>query len=746
MLASISLLSTPALALTRSALQLEPAAIIELLESQIRVIESSSELDEASKTAVLDSYRKSISLVEQRQTYERATAKFVKAREQAPKQAAALREELGNLEAEAAQKLPDSLERKSLAALEQLLLSEKSDLTGLSTNLAGLNGLLEAQNQRSLQIRENLNQAKQRQPVVLEALQSPAPTSEPQRLTEARRWGLELELLTLSRQIEMLEQELLSQPMRVELFGVRRDMATLELNRQLQFVELFESLVVERRRSEAASVREEVEETERQSFGKHHLLQEIAQNNALLGQELNRLAGELERVIAEENLAATRAKRVTDNFRLSRQKLEIAGLSEALGQVLLEQRRSLPDFGDFKAAEKRRQHLVVESSLRQIRNQQERTRMRDINLYVDDLMAALSDTWKKLLRVEVLEFTEARRDLLDRAIAAEDTYLQALGELDFTQRLLSETVSAYNKFLAERLLWIRTGKAPSWEMLKAIGESVEDFVALEHWLELGSALVSPDSFPWVLLVGLALFAVLMKYRPSLRASLERTSRQVGQIRHDRIYYTLKALAVTLVLALPWPVLFATLGLHLRFVQGIETLDLEAALQQSGEWSGQFVPAIGDAFSDLAPYAFYFFAFREFCDDKGFAVTHFKWDLSATSQLRDETRRLMLVFLPVIFLLIASTTYDPAALAGGLSRLFFVIAMLALAWFFGRILTPKNGVMREFYSANPTNPLSWFRYLWVLLGVSLPIMLECWLRSVMFIPRQCSPHVWWTRCG
>ena len=458
-LASICLLSTPAVALTRSALQLDPGAIIELLESQIRVIESSSELDQASKTAVLDSYRKSISLVEQRKTYKLATGEFVKAREQAPKQAAATRVELSKLEVEAAQKLPDSLERKPLPVLEQLLLSEKSDLTGLSTNLAGLEGLLEAQSQRSLQIRENLNQAKLRQPEVLEALQTPAPTSEPQRLTEARRWGLELELLTLSRQIEMLEQELLSQPMRVELFGVRRDMATLELNRQLQYVELFESLVVERRRSDAVSVREEVEETERQSFGKHHLLQEIAQNNALLGQELNQLAIELERVIADENLAAARAKRVIDNFRLSRQKLEIAGMSEALGQVLLQQRRSLPDFGDFKAAEKRRQHLVVESSLRQIRNQQERTRLRDINLYVDELMASLSDTWKKLLRIEVLDLTEARRDLIDRAIAAEDTYLQALGELDFTQRQLSETVAAYHKFLAERLLWIRTGES-----------------------------------------------------------------------------------------------------------------------------------------------------------------------------------------------------------------------------------------------------------------------------------------------
>jgi len=92
------------------------------------------------------------------------------------------------------------------------------------------------------------------------------------------------------------------------------------------------------------------------------------------------------------------------------------------------------------------------------------------------------------------------------------------------------------------------------------------------------------------------------------------------------------------------------------------------------------------------------------------------------KLRYQTRRLMSVFLPTGFLLIASVAYDPAALAGGLSRLLFVIVMMALAWFFGRILTPASGALREFYSANPGNPLTWFRYLWLALGLTLPVLL------------------------
>ena len=720
MLACLSLL--PSTAQGQAVVSPEAGVTVELLESRAQELEASAELDEKIKQALLDYYRKTISLIEQQQSYEAATEEFIQAREAAPQQSAGLREQLEKLEASALQKLPDSLSRKPLPVLEQQLLSEKSDLSGLSNSLAELEVMLEAQTQRSQRARERLNQAKQRQLEVAEALQSPTPDEQLPRITEARRWSLEQEGRTLGTEIEMLEQELLSQPMRIELLGAQRDKATLELNRQSNYVDLFEVLVTERRLSEAETVKEETEETEREAFGKHALLQQMAQNNTKLSEELNQLVAEMENISAEEKIAASRAKRIADNFRLARQKLEIAGLSQALGQVLLEQRQGLPDPDDFKVAEESRQRLVIESSLRQIRNQQERDRLRDINLYVDELMVNLSDTWKALLRDDVLALVEQRRDLIDRAIAADDTYLQTLGELDFAQRQLSETVAAYNNFLDGRLLWIRTGERPSWETLESIGKTIAVFVSLQHWLELGRALVLPDSFPWVFLIGLALFAILMKQRGRLRASLERSGRNVGQLRHDRLVTTLRALVLTLVLALPWPILFTALGLHLQFVRSIESLDIETHLYQTGVWIGEFVPAIGAAFLEIALYTFYFVAFRVFCESRGLAVTHFGWNSTIAEQLRNDTRRLMLIFLPTVFLLVASITYDPAALAGGFSRLFFAIAMAALAWFFGRILGPRRGVLRDYYTANRGNPLVWFRYFWFALGLALPVML------------------------
>jgi len=716
MLASLVLL--PMDAWSQVAISPDPAATIEMLESRVKEFEDSKDPDGA---LLLDYYRESIGLIEQRRNHEVATQDFIKARELSPQLSAKLREQLAKLETKALEKLPDSFSQKALPELAQKLLSEKADLAGLTGNLAELQASLEAQAQRPLQVRERLNQGRKRQTQIQEDLQSLSAEGQKPRLTEAHRWTLEHELRALNAQTEMLNRELLSQPMRIELLGVQRDMATLELSRKLDFVAQLEALVTERRLSEAETAKEVTDETARQAFGKHPLLQEIAAKNTQLGDELNSLAAALESITGEENKAAVQAKRVADNFRLTRQKLEIAGLSEALGEVLLEQRRGLQDVGDFKAAEERRQRLVIESSLRQIRNQQERARLRDINVYVDELLVSLSVTWQSLLREEVLALAELRRDLIDKAIAADDTYLQALGELDFTQRQLSESVTAYNKYLNERLLWVRTGKRASWQTLNSIVENIAVFVSPRHWLEMGQALVLPEGIPWALFTGIVLFILLLMKTKALRAALKRSGSKVGQLRHDRIYYSIKALVLTLVIAMPWPILFAVLGMQLQLVHEIGIPDMRSRIQDL-TWSGQFVPAIGAAFSGIALYTFYFIAFRVFCEPGGLAVTHFGWNSASTEQLRSQTRRLMSVFLPTAFMLLASVGYDPAALAGGLSRLFFVIVMVSLARYFVQILGPREGVLAEFYAANPANPLTWFRYTWVLLGLTLPLML------------------------
>ena len=720
LLLTISL--APAIGYAQSVTAPEVGITAEILEERIQEVEASTALGDANKSALLDLYRKALSLINQRLSYERRTLKLTRIRETAPKQASILRGQLEQLEVLPALTLSVSLTEKSLPQLEQQLLSEKANLSGLRADLKEAGALLEAQSLRAQQVRERLDQARQRQTEITKEIKVPTSAGQSQRMTEARLWTLQLETRTIAVETEMLNQELLSQPMRIELYSAQLAKASREWDRQKGYVDLIGTLVGERRVNDAESAQQEAEAIERETFGKHPLVQEIAQNNTSLTEDLNDLAALVDEISTDEVIVTDQIKRFTANFRLARQKLQIAGLNQALGQAFLQQRATLPRAKEFRSAEKYREQLVVESSLRQIRHQQERARLADIEAYIDDVVDSLASSWQTWIRGEIRELAVQRRDLLDKAIAADDSLLQALSELDYAQRELSKVVVDYNRFLDERLLWVRTGDPPSWEMMASIGQRLTIFGATDNWLELWNALVRPQFFPWVLLLGLGLFVLLMMRKTALLSTLQRSGRKVGQLRHDRFHHSIRALLVTLVLALPWPILFTALGLHLQLTQSPEGIDLDTHIYQVADWSGQFVPSIGAAFYEIALYAFYFLAFRAFCYHSGLAVAHFHWNLASTELLRRETLRLMVVFLPAMFLMVASINYYPAALAGGFSRLLFCILIIALLWFFARVLSPTRGALRDFYRNNPHDLLTRLRYLWLALGLLLPFSL------------------------
>ena len=712
----------PAFSYAQSMSAIETGVTAEILEGRIQEVEASAALDEADKSTLLNLYRKSLGLINQRESYDSRALEFADIRETAPKQASSLRGQLELLESRKPPSLPASLQKKSLAELEQLLLSEKAYLSGLGSSLHEASALLEAQSLRAQQVRERLEQVRLRQAEISEEMKVPVTQGQSQRLVEARQWASQLEALTLTAETDMLNQDLLSEPIRLELYGVQRTKASKEWERQQRYVELIGILVGERRASEAESAKREAEEVERQSFGKHQLVQDLAKNNTLLTEQLERLAAQADEISSDEVIVTEQIKLFSSNFRLARQKLEIAGLSQALGQALLQQRNNLPRVKDFRSAEKSRQQLVVESSLRQIRNQEERARLSDIETYVDEIMQSLSEAWQSWVRAELHDLALQRRDLLDKAIAADDSLLQALSELDFAQRELSKVVSDYNQFLDERLLWVRTGEPPSWETVLSSLRTIEVSFTGDNARDLWHALVRPQFFPWVLFLGLLVFALLLKLTPAMRSSLYRSGRKVGQLRHDRLHHSIRALALTLLLALPWPLLFTALGLHLQMSQVREGIDLDAHLYGAVDWTGQFVPSVGGAIYDIALYTFYFIAFRVFCERGGLAVRHFHWSLRSTLLLRREALRSMMVFLPTTFLLIAIVNYHPSAFGGGFSRLLICIILLSLAWFFGRVLSPAHGALRDFYRSGRRNLLTWLRYLWLALGLLLPLSL------------------------
>jgi len=504
----------------------------------------------------------------------------------------------------------------------------------------------------------------------------------------------------------MLDQELLSQPIRVDLLKVQQERAELSLNQFNERIKLLEELLSQQRQSEAEQARTEAEVTRSETADKHPLIQKLAEKNTELSDYLTTLSVELEKVTAGDQIALEAAKRTEGELRRIREKIEVAGLSQSLGQVLLEKRRLLPEERMIRKEAREREEKIAAAGLKQILDNEELRRLRNINGYVDQLTSELIEDDIVLIREDLKELAQKRRDLLGKESSQNEAYLRALGELDFNQNRLIDAVEAYDIFLAEHLLWVRSAPPPSIDMMLALPSEIYQLLAPRHWLEVGQILLSRLKQSPVMFLALLAFAFLLIKSRQLHEKILRTGEKVIKARTDQFGYTLKALALTLLMAAPWPLLTGVTGWQLS--SSLEATD--------------FSKALSHALILLSPAFFYLKSFRTMCLPGGLAQVHFHWPEGSTKALRYQLRILMITFLPAGLVAITITHFSSAEFGSGLGRLAFVVLVMALSYFFYRLFSPNQTTLQDVLERNPGSALARFRMLWLVLALLLPAFL------------------------
>ncbi len=680
-----------------------PVPDADIIEAKLKEVEAASDLDEATKKKLTELYRKTISNLETRRANATAADAFAAARESAPEQTRITLEKL-----EKAKQISPTLtvtvdEETPLKEAEQQLLNEKANQAAVDAKLSGLQKQLTDQTERPNAARERLTAAKQSRDEIDSELKQPAPPGELPQLTEVRRWNRQSQMMALNQEIRMLDQELLSQPVRLDLLRAERDKAAQNLENINARIQLLEELVAQKRRTDAERAREEAELAKAEMADKHPLIRQLAEQNAELTDELGEISLRMEKVSASDESAIKDAKRIEAEFQSTKQKLEIAGLSQALGRVLLEQRRLLPDIRTIRKQAEQRESLIAEAALQQIQYKEEYGKLRNAATYVDQITAELPSAEAVEIRSDLEELAKKRWKLLEKALSSNEAYVRALGELDYAQNQLISSIEAYDGLLAERLLWIRSAPPPNLAMLLNIPVEFYRLLSPTHWLEAAEILILQlAKSPFAILL-LLVFAVLLFMTGRMREVLLDTGKRVVKPRTDRHMYTLQAVGLTLLLAAPWPLLLATGGWLLA-------TSLEATA---------FSKALARALILLSPAFYYLMAFRAMCLPGGLADTHFRWPASGCQALRKQFGILMVTFLPAGFLAVVTIYHTAAGYGGGLGRLAFVLIMFSLSYFFYRLFGPRQTTLADFRRRHPSSLLARYHYLWLTLALVLP---------------------------
>lgn len=523
---------------------------------------------------------------------------------------------------------------------------------------------------------------------------------------QPRRWLLESQRDRLRAEALVLELKVTGAEASRALTQARRDEAQLALDQARARQAWLTAALDTRRRDEAAQLRDAIEAAQVAVADAYPPVRALAGANAELAEAIQ--AVDQRTAALTDALAATIATtaKLAQDFANDRQRVAAAGMSRALGRVLVDQRERLPNPRELRRADSERANAEAETTLAQLRWREERLLLQTgAEQRPSTILTDLQPDDAAAIEVQIQALQASRRELLERAIAAAEQHLNVLAESSLAAAALRTLTLEYDNFLAEHLLWLRSHVPLNQQSFAALPAVLAELLQPHHWLAVAQTLGAGLADAWSSWLGLAAAGLLLALQHRLRERIRATAAPLRRIRTDRFTYTLSAIALTLLLALPVPLLLALGG---RLLAG-------------GAAPDGFAYAVGEGLLVIAPGLYWLRVFRLLCMRGGVAEQHFRWRAEALMRLRRSLSAAIWGLPPLGLLSVVANRLGEIQ-AATLGRLALTAVILAFALLLAGALHPSRGVAREWLLSRPDGLANRARWLWYSLAVAVPLVL------------------------
>ena len=283
------------------------------LENKIQQVESDTNLAQETRDRLVGLYRKTISNLESETARLKATEDFMQARQNAPAMTRSLQQRTVDAKKTSPEESIEVSPETSIDTLEQSLLKEKADLAAVSAKLQKAREAIKYQSNRPQVIRDELVEARKQASGLADKLK---PTSEDlsDPLAQASSWVRESSGRALTAQIRMLDEELLSQPARLDLLEAELEKAEHSVRFVTTRTEILEKLLNEKRLEQALLAEDKAATAQALAAGSHPLGGQIAASNAELSSLISTLTGKLEALEQERSSINAETLRINNDF------------------------------------------------------------------------------------------------------------------------------------------------------------------------------------------------------------------------------------------------------------------------------------------------------------------------------------------------------------------------------------------------------------------------------------------------
>ena len=519
----------------------------------------------------------------------------------------------------------------------------------------------------------------------------------------------EREKLRAESQLNELRQQ--SHNLLVELFGMERDVVQKAVEIRLAMLTVWQAEVQKRRQQEAAQARRDT----REAMGQMQTLPRIVRDQFDINIELST---ELEEIIREEaDLTGqyenyqSRLNALETDFATAKRRFELTELSEAMGSALRKKRLHLPSADLYVADSKDRQSRIREISENQIVLDQMLRELSSPKAQIQHLAGSvsfLSDVDRQSFDLKIQKLIANRIEIVEKLKIGNNRIFKLLQDIEFTTQTIVNTANNFGELLDRHLLWARSSKrlrpADLLNLRRALGWAFGSGAQYQLWRDLSRSW-RQNAVIWSVAIIIALALVLARRRERRKID-EINARVQQQPSQDSIVLTLKALGLTVLLAVVWPFIMAFPSVVLLKMRPI----------------GLHTRAVASGLLVAAQMLFIFGLLYHISRKNGLAQVHFRWAEPARKTLRRNLSWFIPIAVACHFMVAAMDSIPNMEDSDALANFVLIVLSVSIVVFFASLLHFKGGITSVLVHKHPKSWLARLRYVWFPLLISLPLLM------------------------
>jgi potassium efflux system protein len=682
------------------------------LQAKIEAINTRQGLDEAIKSKVLSIYQSAQDNLSNSESFKAQIVGFTQAIKGAPQKTKKLQKEIEQILLQVSKQKLEDFTKIPTEELDQRLIIEKGKISALDEQISKLENELALQQARPQLIREETVTAKQDFEAIQNKLGDSSNKTGSKLEIEAEHIYLKTQLDSRTAELKMLDIEAISNPARVELLKTDFRLLDIQKNALLPAISSIENVLADRRQQEAKDMQDALSQAEKELSGKHPLIQALTRENIQFSRDLQAITAKIENYTEQKTNVDVQASEIDSDFKSAEKKIELAGLSPVLGKILREQRRNLATQDQLTLQSETIQNETALTSLEQFKIEDKLKQLNDIDAGLQEIMELQVDhklpvEQRMMIQAELRVLLNSQKELLNKLAIDYTTYLRTLGDFDFARQQMVSQAYKFAIYLDENLLWVKSSDPVDTRYIASLFHSTKWLLSPLNWMALIKDTLSlAMQNPFLIFIGILSLVLLLLCKKWAKQQLTAISVKVEKIYTDNFNYTLQALAYTLILVLPIPLLIYYLGWFLN--SDIHVVD--------------FTRAIGKGLQSASiPLLSLQFFYRLFADE-GIARKHFQWQKNNASLLRKQIAWLRFIAVPTVFIINSTAASKVSMHSDNLGRLSLIIYMIAIAVFLGRVLHPNSGLIQGYIKTNPEAWITKLRYVWYPAVISIPVVI------------------------